>query len=313
MGAIANRPNVSVNTYQTLPNCDIDKSSSAHRSSQYNDQCLSRVISIVKLTMFLKFAIVSLFFATAFQNACGNVNISCSTISTDIFNVIQTESNEQLQGVNQKTYTYNGNTYYYYYWYYDDDEDDDSNAAISFPIANKFVMFLVHKILTRPNQWKKFDGFFNEGIVQNLNIRYRLNFPCKDKSKNNKTVVVEWSRNNALNGILKGLEAINHKFEVIVDINFKDGFNEICDNDLCDYSYSQDELNPLFCQVTNMVCYAIILQTLLPLIFIFYSFIWNGVLAMICMMNFTTIILMTQPSARLAQVMSKYCSLYFSK
>ena len=264
--------------------------------------------------MVLKFAIVSLVFAMVFQNACGNVNISCSTISTDIDNVIQTEGN-QRQEMNQRTYSYNGNTYYYYYYYnYDDDDDaDDSNAAISFPITNKFVKFLVHKILIRSNQWKKFNDFFNEGIVQNLNIRYMLNFPCTDKSKNSQTTVVEWSRNNVLNGILKGLEAINHKFEVIVDINFKDGFNEQCDNDLCYNPYSQDELKPLFCQVTNMVCSHNNDPTNLPLHFLFYSFIWNGVLVMICMMKIMTTIRMTQPSARLIQVMSKYFSLCLSK
>ena len=186
-----------------------------------------------------------------FQNACGNVSISCSTIADDIRDVILTETENYRQMENQKTRIYNGSTFYYQNY-----DNDDSNAATSFPIYNKLVNFLVHKILTRPNQWKKLENFFNEGIMQNLNIRYTLNFPCTKKHKGNQTTSVEWSKDNALNGILRGFEGIDTKLEIIVDINFKDGFNNECDHYLCNHLTSRQvdyQFKPLFCQVTNMV------------------------------------------------------------
>ncbi len=151
---------------------------------------------------------------------------------------------------NQRTYIYNGSTFYY-----DQYDDDNGNAVTSFPIYNKLVKFLVHKILTRPNQWKKLENFFDKGIVQNLNIKYSLNFPCTKKSEGNQTTSVEWSRDNTLNGILKGFEGMDNMVEIIVDVNFKDGFNHMCDVYLCDLSFFSQEyyFKPLFCQVTNMV------------------------------------------------------------
>ena len=185
--------------------------------------------------MILKFVIVMLCFATEFQNACGNVNISCSTIADDIRDVILTETEIYRQMENTSDY--------------------DSNTATSIPIYNKLVKFLVHKILKSPNEWKKLENFFDEGIVEKLNIRYTLNFPCTKKSKGNQTTSVYWSKNNALDGIFRGFGGAYTMLKIIVDINFKDGFNNECDRYLCTSHQDDYQFKPLFCQVTNMVSF----------------------------------------------------------
>ena len=184
----------------------------------------------------------------------GYVNISCSTIANDFDKVIKGDE-EQIGEF--KTYTYNGKTYHYYYnpfYYYNYDDNDNNNIAVSLPIKNNLVKFLVNKVLTKSNQWKKIDQLFKEGIVQDLNIRYKINFPCTEKSKGNQTVTVVWSKNNALNGILKGLQSKRHKLEVDISVKYKDGFDSDCDERMCTGNPSDGKAyEPVFCHVTNMV------------------------------------------------------------
>lgn len=207
--------------------------------------------------MGFKLTILFIFLVTSYRSVHGAVNITCSTIASDVDYVIKSdrEQSEATQG-ELRSYEYNGRTYYYNYnpFYYDND-DSNNNMAISTPISNNFVKFLVSKVLTRPGQWRKFDDFFQEDIVQNLNIRYRLNFPCTEKNKGNQTITVVWSKNNALNGIFKGIQSTRHTLEIVIDVIYKDGFDGDCDHSLCVQPYTEEEYKPVFCQVTNMVHY----------------------------------------------------------